>query len=82
MPVILIFPVIPKGGYLHKLPTGTDGHRPMFDAGGDCVGKQFQHLIRDSGGGNVPVVGGNAQNHIPHASADNAGGISVRGEDF
>ena len=40
--MVQIFPVVPEGCNLHKLPAGTHGKRPMFDARRDRIWKQLQ----------------------------------------
>ena len=40
--MVQIFPIVPEGCNLHKLPAGTHGKRPMFDARRDRIWKQLQ----------------------------------------
>ena len=62
-----------EGGDLHGAGVDADGDRAMLQPGGQSAGKNLHHLLRQGTGADIPIVGPDAQRHIPDAAAHQIG---------
>ena len=62
-----------EGGHLHRAGIDLDGDRAVLEPGGAGQGKNFHHLLRQGAGADIPVMGPDAQNHVPDAAAHQIG---------
>ena len=65
-----------EGGHFHGTGIDTDGDRAVFQPGGPGAGKDRHHLLRQGAGTDVPVMGPDAQGHIPDTAAHQIGHIA------
>ena len=62
-----------EGGDLHGAGVDADGDRAVLQPGGQGAGKNRHHLLRQGAGADIPIVGPDAQRHIPDAAAHQIG---------